>query len=76
MTQRVTVDLSTPPAEVRDSLRDAGGDCPIWATPTPDSRSRGQVRRGRERERKSSGDDYGFSVGVRVLAGDRTIAPG
>ena len=25
---------------------------------------------------KTSGDDYGFALGVRVLAGDRTIAPG
>ena len=25
---------------------------------------------------KSSGDDYGLAFGVRVLAGDRTIAPG
>jgi TldD protein len=25
---------------------------------------------------KSSGDDYGFALGVRVLAGERTIAPG
>ncbi len=25
---------------------------------------------------KSSGDDYGLGLGVRVLAGDRTIAPG
>jgi TldD protein len=25
---------------------------------------------------KTSGDDYGFALGVRVLAGDRTVAPG
>src|SRR2546425_8118587 len=25
---------------------------------------------------KFSGDDYGFALGVRVLAGDRMIAPG
>ena len=25
---------------------------------------------------KSSGDDYGFSFGIRVLAGDRMVAPG
>src|SRR5206468_10126781 len=25
---------------------------------------------------KASGDDYGIGLGVRVLAGDRTIAPG
>src|SRR3972149_10535977 len=25
---------------------------------------------------KFSGEDYGFSFGVRVLAGDKTIAPG
>ena len=27
-------------------------------------------------ESKSSGDDYAFAAGVRVLAGDRTVAPG
>ena len=25
---------------------------------------------------KSSGDDYGFAFGIRVLAGDRMVAPG
>ena len=64
-------------ADVRDLLRDttrrlphlAYADCRVEV-------AEGKFATAENGESKSSGDDYGFAAGVRVLAGDRMIAPG
>jgi TldD protein len=78
VTTHVTTDLIddlTP--DVRDLLRDAGRRLAHLAY--ADLRLEiveGKFATAENGESKSSGDDYGFSVGVRVLAGARAIAPG
>ena len=78
MTTRITTDLIDALApDVRDLLRDAGRRLPHLAY--ADLRleiAEGKFATAENGESKSSGDDYGFSVGVRVLAGERSIAPG
>ena len=64
-------------AEVRDILRDGARRLPhlVYA----DCRLEvveGKFATAENGESKSSGDDYGFTAGVRVLAGDRMVAPG
>src|SRR5262245_9074441 len=78
MPARIAVDLvETIKQEVRDLLRDTARRLPHVAY--ADLRldvAEGKSATAENGESKSSDDDYGFSAGVRVLAGDRTIAPG
>jgi TldD protein len=78
MTTRITVDLvDRLKPEVRDLLRDAGRRLPHLRY--ADARlevAEGKFSTAENGESKASGDDYGFSAGVRVLAGDRAVAPG
>ncbi|HEU5195146.1 MAG TPA: TldD/PmbA family protein [Methylomirabilota bacterium] len=78
MTSRITVDLiDRVKADVRDLLRDAARRLPHLAH--ADCRIEvveGKSAAAENGESKFSGDDYGFTAGVRVLAGDRMVAPG
>jgi TldD protein len=78
VTARITVDLiDTVKLDVRDMLRDAARRLPHLAY--ADVRlevSEGKSAGAENGESKSSDDDYGFAAGVRVLAGDRMVAPG
>ena len=78
MTTRITVDLVDDlKADVRDLLRDAARRLPDLAY--ADVRVEvleGKAVAAENGESKFSGDDYGFTVGVRALAGDRMVAPG
>ena len=75
---RITVELiDRVKGEVRDLLRDARrrlphlayADCRVEVT-------EGKYAVAENGESKSSGDDYAFAAGVRVLAGERMVAPG
>lgn len=78
MSTRITVDLiDRVKGDVRDLLRDATRRLPHLAY--ADCRvevAEGKSAAAENGESKSSGDDYGFAAGVRVLAGDRMVAPG
>jgi len=78
MSQRITVDLiDRVKLDVRDLLRDAARRLPHLTY--ADLRlevAEGKFATAENGESKSSGDDYGFAAGVRVLAGDRSVAPG
>jgi TldD protein len=78
MTRRIAVELvDEVKHEVRDLLRDAARRLPHTAH--ADLRlevSEGKSAAAENGESKFSGDDYGFAAGVRVLAGDRMVAPG
>ena len=78
MTTRITVDLvDALKVDVRDLLRDAARRLPHLAY--ADVRVEvleGKAAAAETGESKFSGDDYGFTVGVRALAGDRMVAPG
>ncbi|HEU4369574.1 MAG TPA: TldD/PmbA family protein [Methylomirabilota bacterium] len=78
MSRRITLDLiDTLRRDVRDLLRDAARRFPYLAH--ADLRlevTEGKSAGAENGESKSSGDDYGFTAGVRVLAGDRMVAPG
>jgi TldD protein len=63
--------------DLRDLLRDAARRLPHLAY--ADTRLEvveGKSAAAENGESKFSGDDYGFTAGVRVLAGDRMVAPG
>lgn len=75
---RLTVDLidDVKPA-IRDLLRDAARRLPhLHYADVRLEVAEGKFATAENGESKSSGDDYAFAVGVRVLAGDRAIAPG
>lgn len=78
MSRRITIDLvDTVKRELRDLLRDSARRLSHLAY--ADVRlevSEGKSAAAENGESKYSDDDYGFAAGVRVLAGDRTIAPG
>ena len=78
MRRRICVDLVDDLVpDVRDLLRGTGRRLPHLAY--ADVRlevTEGKFATAENGESKSSGDDYGFSLGVRVLAGDRAVAPG
>ena len=78
MTPRITLDVVDGlKRELRDMLRDAARRLPHLAY--ADVRievAEGKSAGAENGESKSSDDDYGFAAGVRVLAGDRTTAPG
>ena len=78
MTARITIDLiDALKRDIRDVLRDAARRLPHlhYADARVDV-SEGKSAAAENGESKFSGDDYGFSLGVRVLAGDRMVAPG
>ncbi|HET7340982.1 MAG TPA: TldD/PmbA family protein [Methylomirabilota bacterium] len=63
--------------DVRDLLRDAARRLPHLAY--ADCRlevAEGKFAVAENGESKSAGDDYGLAAGLRVLAGDRMVAPG
>jgi TldD protein len=78
MSTTITVDLiDRVKGDVRDLLRDAARRLPHLAY--ADCRvevAEGKSAAAENGESKFSGDDYGFAAGVRVLAGDRMVAPG
>jgi len=78
MAARITIDLiDTVKRDLRDMLRDAARRLPHLAY--ADVRlevAEGKSAAAENAESKFSDDDYGFAAGVRVLAGDRMIAPG
>jgi TldD protein len=78
MTARITIDLIDHlKLDLRDLLRDAARRLPHLAY--ADARvevAEGKFATAENGESKSSGDDYSFAVGVRVLAGERAVAPG
>jgi TldD protein len=75
---RITIDLiDALKADLRDLLRDAARRLPHLAY--ADVRvevAEGKSATAENGASKFSGDDYGFTAGVRVLAGDRMVAPG
>jgi len=78
MPERLTVDLIDAfKPDVRDLLRDAGRRLPhLHYADVRLEVAEGKFATAENGESKSSGDDYGLAVGVRVLAGDRAVAPG
>jgi TldD protein len=78
MSARITVDLiDAAKADVRDLLGDAGRR--LAHLTYADLRLEvveGKAAVAENGESKFSGDDYAFAAGVRVLAGDRMVAPG
>jgi TldD protein len=78
MRERITVDLVDGlKPDVRDLLRDAGRRLPhLQYADVRLEVAEGKFATAENGESKSSGDDYALSVGARVLAGDRAVAPG
>jgi TldD protein len=78
MAARITIDLvDTVKRDLRDMLRDAARRLPHLAY--ADVRlevAEGKSAAAENAESKFSDDDYGFAAGVRVLAGERMVAPG
>jgi TldD protein len=78
MARRITIDLiDTVKRDLRDMLRDAARRLPHLAY--ADVRlevAEGKSAAAENGESKFSDDDYGFAAGVRVLAGQRMVAPG
>ncbi len=78
MAQRITVGLLD---SVKEMVRGLAAD---WARSLPRLRyadirlevTEGKAAAAENGSAKFSGDDYGFAFGVRVLAGDRMVAPG
>jgi len=78
MARRITIDLIDPiKRDLRDMLGDAARRLPHLAY--ADVRlevAEGKSAAAENAESKFSDDDYGFAAGVRVLAGERMVAPG
>ncbi|MBI4635027.1 MAG: TldD/PmbA family protein [Candidatus Rokubacteria bacterium] len=78
MPARITVDLIDGVKEVaRDLLRDSARRLPhLRYADVRLEITEGKTAAAENGESKFSGDDYGFALGVRVLAGDGMPAPG
>jgi TldD protein len=78
MPERIAIDLvDDVRADIAELLREASRRLPHLAY--ADLRleiAEGKYATAENGESKSSGDDYAFSVGIRVLAGERAVAPG
>src|SRR5919201_4484176 len=78
MTTGIRVDLIDGlKGDVRDLLRDARRRLPhlVYADVRVEV-SEGKAATAENGDSRFAGDDYGFAAGVRVLAGDRMVAPG